>query len=238
MSAGAGIGTLREGPLHAAIKRWYAVAGDRVEVPVDGYVVDLVRGDLLVEIQTGSFSAIQRKMRTLVPSHPVRLVHPIPRETWLVKLDPEGGRPTRRRSPRRGTVHDLFGELVSFPELLDHPNLEIEVLLVALEEVRRYDGRRGRRRRGWVVHERHLLDVQQSVVIRRPGDLASLLPVGLAEPFTTSDLAAAIGRPRRLAQQMAYCLRRTGVIASIGKSGNALHYGRAVADGARPDEGG
>ena len=60
------IGTLNEKPLHEALKRWYAQAGDRLEVPVDGSVVDIVRGELLVEIQTRNFSAIRRKLEKLL----------------------------------------------------------------------------------------------------------------------------------------------------------------------------
>jgi hypothetical protein len=40
-----GIGTLREGVLHAQLKSWYRKPGDRLEVRVAGYVVDVVRGD-------------------------------------------------------------------------------------------------------------------------------------------------------------------------------------------------
>ena len=60
------IGTLNEKPLHAALKDWYAQPGDQFEVSVDGFVVDLVRGDLLVEVQTGNFAAIKRKVKALV----------------------------------------------------------------------------------------------------------------------------------------------------------------------------
>ena len=56
------IGTLNENPLHAALKAWYARPGDRIEVPVDGFIVDIVRDDLLVEIQTGNFSAVKEKL--------------------------------------------------------------------------------------------------------------------------------------------------------------------------------
>ena len=38
-----GIGLLNEKPLHASLKQWYARPGDRFEVPVDGYVIDLSR---------------------------------------------------------------------------------------------------------------------------------------------------------------------------------------------------
>ena len=53
---------------------------------------------------------------------------------------------------------------------------------------------------------------------------AALLPADLAAEFTTADLAAALGRPRRLAQQMAYCLRGAGAVSAVGKQGNAIVY--------------
>ena len=63
-----GIGLLNEQPLHAALKSWYAQGGARFEVQVDGFVVDVVQGDLLVEIQTSNFSAVKEKVRALVRS--------------------------------------------------------------------------------------------------------------------------------------------------------------------------
>src|SRR5262245_49932452 len=74
------IGTLRETSLHAALKQWYARPADDVEAEVDGYVVDLRRGDTLIEIQTCNFAAIRRKLLALVERHPVRLLHPIASE--------------------------------------------------------------------------------------------------------------------------------------------------------------
>ena len=56
------IGTLREKPLHASLKRWYTQTGDRVEVRVDGFVIDIVRDDLLIEVQTRGFSSMKRKV--------------------------------------------------------------------------------------------------------------------------------------------------------------------------------
>jgi hypothetical protein len=71
------IGKLNEQPLHAALKAWYARPEHPVEVPVDGYVIDLVQGERLIEIQTGNFSDIKRKLHELVPRYPVRLIYPV-----------------------------------------------------------------------------------------------------------------------------------------------------------------
>jgi hypothetical protein len=229
------IGLLNEKPLHAALKTWYARPDDRFEVPVDGFVIDIVRGDLLIEIQTGGFSTIRQKLVDLVPRHPVRLVYPIAREKWLVKLPKErGGRIRRRKSPKRGTFEELFTELVSFPELLMAQNFALEVLMIQEEEVRRYDGKRGWRRRGWVTHERRLLEVLQTRRFERPEDVGRLLPAGLPARFTTADLARAAGKPRWFAQKMAYCLRKMGVIATVGKRGRSILYVRTRDDGPPP----
>lgn len=222
------ISTLNEQPLHAALKDWYAQPTDRQEVSVDGFIIDIVRGDLLIEIQTGSFSAIKRKLKTLTAHHRVRLVYPIAREKWIVKLDPEGKRLSRRKSPKRGRFEHLFGELVYLPTLLSRPSFSLEVLLIQAEELRQHDPSRAWRRRGWVIQERRLLRVVDRLIIEQPDDLLDLLPPGLPQPFTTADLAAALGQPRRLAQRMAYCLYKMGLIAREGTHGRAILYRRAM----------
>jgi len=224
-----GIGTLNERSLHAALKRWYARPGDEFEATVEGYVVDIVRDDLLVEIQTRGFSAMKRKLRDLTDRHRVRLVYPIPRERWVVRLAPGGnGVHSRRKSPLHGDVELLFNELVSVPDLLAHPSFAVHVLLIQEERVRRFDPtRRGCRR--WVPCERRLLEVCDERLFRSPADLADLLPDGLPDPFTTGDLSTALRRPRRLAQRMAYCLRALELIEPVGRSAGGVAYARCAA---------
>jgi hypothetical protein len=227
------ISTWNESPLHAALKEWVAQPGDQFEVAVDGFIVDIVRGDLLIEIQTGSFASIRGKLVTLVERHPLRLVYPVAEQKWIVKLPKDGegdGQATlgRRKSPKRGTFQDVFQELVSFPQLMAQDSFSLDVLLIHEEELRRHDSRRAWRRRGWVTHERRLLEVVAQRRFATPAELAELVPASLAEPFATSDLAAAIGRPRRLAQRMAYCLREMGSIQVVGKEGNAFLYARVA----------
>jgi hypothetical protein len=222
------IGTLREGPLHAALKEWYAQPGDRSEVPVDGYFVDIVRGELLIEIQTASFASIKGKLSDLVARHPLRLVYPIAQEKWIVKLAADlTTQVSRRKSPKRGTIDEVFAELVSFPHLMALPNFALEVLFIREEEARRYGPERAWRRRGWVTHERRLVEVLGRRLFESPTNMAALLPPGLPQPFTTADLAEGLGKGRRLAQRMAYCLREMGAVSVVGKRGRAILYAQA-----------
>jgi len=168
---------------------------------------------------------MKRKVTTLLDlGYEVCIVHPVPVNKWIVKLDASGKVLSRRRSPKHGSPTDVFTELVSFPNLVAHPHLEIELLLIEEEELRFHTPDRSWRRKGWSIKERRLLDVVDTVSIAANDDLAALLPIGLPAPFTTADLAAKLGRPRRLAQQMTYCLRVAEVIAAAGKKGNAIEY--------------
>lgn len=218
-----GIGLLNEKPLHASLKQWYAQPGDQFEIPVDGFVIDIVRDDLLIEIQTGNFSSIKSKLIKLARSHRVRLIYPIVQEKWIVRLASCGRGPMRRKSPKRGRLEDLFWELVSIPQLLSHPNFSLEVLMIRQEEVRRFDNKRNWRRRGWVIEGRQLLDVLDRRLFGGSADWLGFLPDGLGS-FTTKELATEIDARRELAQKMAYCLREARIIELIGRRGRANLY--------------
>lgn len=211
--------------MHAALKQWYARPGDRLEAQVDGYFIDVLQDDLLIEIQTGSFSAIKSKIRQLIKRHPVRLVHPIPREKWIIRLDAKGEkRVSRRKSPKRGGFADVFYELVRFPDLIGSANFSLEILLTREEEHWRNDGRGSWRRKHWSIADRTLLEVLDRRILADPVDFQALLPPGLPASFTTRDLAKSKKIRRSLAGKMAYCLRVMGAIEQIGKHGNAYLY--------------
>jgi len=222
------IGSLNENPLHAAVKAWYAGPDDHTEVALGGYVIDLVRADgELVEVQTANFGQMRAKLTALLPDHRVRLIYPVAQEKWIVKVSEDGEILSRRKSPKAGRVEMVFKELVGIPQLLDHPNLRLDVLMVQAEEFwRAHDkgGKRGWRRGGWIIHDRRLLAVVACHTFTENAHLATLLPEGLPDPFTTADLAARAKLPRRLAGQMAYCLREMCQIQTVGKLGNSWLY--------------
>jgi hypothetical protein len=100
---------------------------------------------------------------------------------------------------------------------------------VEIEE-RRYPGhgkRRRWRRRDFVVEDQRLVAVAGVERFATLADLWRLIPPGLAEPFHTGELAAALDVRRWVAQRIAYCLRKTGAADVAGKAGNAWLYRRA-----------
>ena len=222
--SGHSIGELRERSLHATLKRWYALPGDRAEVPLEGYVIDLVRRGTLIEIQTRGFEKLARKLTRLVSDHRVRLVFPIAQRKWIVTTDTQGSVLRRRASPKRGAYPDLFAELMRIPHLVPNPNFTLEVLLVEVEELRCADGRGSWRRRGVSVVDTRLLEVCGRRRFRTAADFARLLPPHLEEPFTNRSLAANGAMPPALAGKMTYTLRRMGAIEVVGRRSRAYLF--------------
>ena len=220
-----GIGVLREGPLHAALKVLYARPGDRAEARVGAYVVDLVRADgELVEVQTGSFAPLAAKLDALLDEHRVRIVHPVAAERRIVRVDEHGEVLSTRRSPLRAGPTAIFDRLGAFPSVLGHPHLVIDVVLCREDHVRAPAPQRGRRfRRDPGI--RRLGDVLGTVELREPADALALVPVAALEgPFTTRELADRAGASLVLAQRAVYCLRLMGLLEPAGRAGRApLH---------------
>jgi hypothetical protein len=224
-----GIGTRNEKSLHAALKQWYARPGDQLEAKVGGFIIDIVRGDQLIEIQTQNLAAIQRKLQALLEHHPVRLVYPIAKEKWIGRTTRSGKKIIgRRKSPKVGQLSDLFGELVSIPELINRKNFALEVVLVQEEEIRRVDGRGSWRRRGQSIHDHKLLQVLETVTFEKREDMLRFLPGDLDQPFSNHDLAQRTGNSIYAVRQMTYCLKKMGVLEQVGKRGNTLLFRIAI----------
>ena len=213
------IGTLNEGSLHAALKQMYSKPGDEFEVPLGRFVIDIRRPDLMVEIQTGSFGAMGKKLDHLLPDHKILLVYPIAVESYLVRPDAKP-----KKSPKKSSVYGLFNELVSIPTLLDHPNLTLDVVLVSVNKVQVEDPKARRGRGGWRTSDRVLREVLDTHRFETAEDLLSLLPDNLPPVFTTADMSEAGPFKRDVAQQMAYCFRALGFFTEQGRTKAGYNY--------------
>ena len=217
------IGTLNEGSLHASLKQFVAQPGDGFEVPIDGFVIDIVREEkhktTLVEIQTTSFASMRKKLSRLLPHYPIRIIYPVAVETFLVKPDKKP-----RKSPKKGTVFSIFEELVSIPGFILDPNLSFEVLCVSVRKVQEYDPSLRRRRGGYRTVNTELSEILSIQKFEGVEDFLDLLPKGLPKVFTTSDIASLGKISRQNAQQIAYCFRKAGVFLELSHTKEGKHY--------------
>jgi len=215
---------MTEYSLHSEIKDWYKISGDELEVKVEDFVVDILRGKLLIEIQTRNFSAVKKKLIKLLLNNQVRLVYPISKLKWIVHESRTGQFLRRRKSPKKGKLLDLFYELVHTPSLIKDRNFSLEVLLIEEEELRCNDGRGSWRRRGVIVKDRKLMNVFDRIVFEDSQDFLEFLPKELDECFTNRVLALKLGISINLAQKITYCLRKMSAVSIAGKKGNELLF--------------
>jgi hypothetical protein len=222
-----------ETSLHRQLKEIYAKDGvdAQIEERLGNYRIDVVRNGELIEIQHGSLAAIRGKIASLLKNHRVRVVKPIVARKRLIKQTKRGGTVVSRRlSPKKGSILDLFHELIYFTRIFPHENLTLEAPLVELEEWRfpGHGRRRWRRKGDQQVEDQKLVRIERTYHFRTAEDLLQLMPSDLSETFDTGELAEGLGIDRSDAQRIAYCLRHIGAFHEVGKRGNARLYRACV----------
>lgn len=229
-----GIGTLAEKTLHAALKFYYEPHSSCHEIPVGGYVADILGEDGIIEIQTRGFGRLREKLAAFLPACRVTVVYPLPWKKRLCWLDGTTGEVlSRRRSPKVASVYEAFGELMRMVPMLTAPGLTIRILPLEIEEIRVRNPQKGRRprrlRKDWVLEDRIPLSAGEEVVLECPADYIQFVPVELSDGFTVKAFAKAAAIPERLASITVSVLYRIGVLRRCGKEGNAYRY--AVVEG-------
>ena len=218
-------GFAKEYRLHEQLKLHYASDADRIEVEVEGCIVDVVSGDRLIEIQTASFSSLRRKLAKLLPNYRVTVVFPVPVEKWIVRLStPDRHEVRRRRSPKSGRWIEVFKHLPYVAQFLAHRHFSLEVVLTKENEFRINDGHGSWRRGGVRTVERELIEVVGKERFAGARSYGRVLPDELIEPFTSRELANALDISMSLAQKVMYSLRCAGTARVVGKRGNARLY--------------
>ena len=218
-----GVGVMGEKGVHAVLKRFYQPDVNAQEIRVGRFVADAVTGDgSILEIQTGPFAPLRKKLAVFLERYEVTIVHPAYGSRWVRSVDPQTGELlSRRRCGRPESAWKLFYALPAIREYLDRPNLHF---LVPVLEVRewRVKGDRRRSRRDRVPSE-----LLAEFRFAGPQDFLSLLPEELSEPFTSADLAAAAAIDRSDAQMYLYVVHQLGLLDRVGKRGNAYLYAHA-----------
>jgi hypothetical protein len=219
-----GIGTLNEFSMHAEIIRQLAQPGDQLEAELEGYFIDILRDDKIIEVQTRNLGKLVKKAHTLANNRPVEVIYPVQQKKTITRVSADGEVVSQRKSPKNGQVVDVFDELVNAPTLVTPKNVTLTILLIEGEEIWKDDGKGSWRRKGWSIHERHLQKVVGDRVISQPDDLLTILPRSLPSPFTNAQLAKILKIRGRLAGKITYTLRKLELLDVVGRQGKAYLF--------------
>jgi hypothetical protein len=219
------IGTKNESSLHRTLKVQYTGSGGKIEVEVGEFIADGVRKDgEFIEIQTGSFGPLKKKIKEFAFLGKIRIIHPIAVTKKLEIYDTDGKLLYHKKSPLHGTQWDIFDVLLYAPEMPLIRNVTIEIAMIDTIEKRVKDGKGARRRRGISIQDKELLAFHESIVLSKKKDYLRFIPFKKNEEFTVSSLAVKAGIKRWVSQKAVYVLTKMKVIKKVGKKGNAWVY--------------
>ena len=124
-----------ESSLHQQLKEHYADTG-KTEVRLGDYRIDAIRDGELIEIHV-LLAAIRKKCRVLLEKHKLRVVKPVVCRTRIANVKGVVWKVSSRRlSPKRGSILEIFEEMMYLNGIFPHPNLVMEIPLVTIEERR------------------------------------------------------------------------------------------------------
>jgi hypothetical protein len=218
------IGELNEKHLHASLKDHFYQKGDLTEEKFAGFTIDLIRESKLIEIQTGNFSALKKKLNYFLDDCEVNIVHPIIHKKIIIRISDVGEIVSSRKSPKTGKIEEIFKELIYIPSHLIHPNFSLTVPIVDINEYWKDDGKGSWRRKGWSIHNKKLISIHEIIKFKSPHDYLDLLPGNLPKRFTNKELSVAARISMRLTQKMTFCFRKMELIEIVDKKGNAFVF--------------
>lgn len=222
--ARSGIGTLNEFSLHADIIKHLSQPEDLLEAELEGYRIDILRGNKIIEVQTRNIAQLMHKIRKLQDTHTIEIIYPLQVKKLIIKKNGQGEIVSKRTSPKKERIENIFDELVHAHGLIRHPNVSLTLLLIEAEEVWKDDGEGSWRRKFWSISERHLTRIIDKKRFKNNADFISLLPKSLPTPFTNKQLAEQLKIRSRLAGKITYTLRKMELIDIVDKKGNTYFF--------------
>ncbi len=217
------INTWNESYLHEELKEHYRGEGDEAEAPVGTAICDILHQDgSITEIQTTSLGKLRLKLERLLEDRKVRLVYPIAERLVLETKTVDGSLISSRKSPKKGTIYQVFRELTGIYHLIPNERLTLDIVFANITEFRIADGTGSWRRKGVRIENRKLDSINRILSITSPRDLLSILPENLPSEFTTADLEAR-GTGKH-AGHMVWVLRKLGLIEKIGTRSRRYVY--------------
>ncbi len=223
----AGIGTLKEGTLHAVLKHYIEENSDYHEVKIGRFVADIKRGNQIIEIQTRQFGKLRKKLSCFLEDYHVTIVYPISHVKWLSWIDLETGEISpKRKSPKTGSPYEVFFELYRIKDLLPHPGLSICIVLIDMEEYKLLNGWSRDKKRGGCRKDRVPIQIKKTISISSLQDYEQLIPDTLDSTFTSKDFKKHTKLTLRSAQLALNVLAFLSAVERIGKKGNAYIYER------------
>ncbi len=219
------IGTLQEKTVHAVVKKYIEPDSSKHEIKIEQFFADIVNEKGIIEVQTGNFNVLRRKLKVMLELQPVTVVYPVTHIKMLHWINHETGEISKpRKSNLKGSPNSIFRELYKVKSFLNHPNLKFHIILMDVDEFRLLDGWSKDKKSGATKCDRIPTKLVDEIKLESVEDYKLFLPDNLAETFTVKDYQFASKIRHKDAQVSIHILNYLGTIKRIGKKGRAYLY--------------
>ena len=247
-----GIGTLGEKQMHAAIKRFICPDESCHEVKIDGshgciirdpdeennekiskkrrFVADILNGNTIYEIQTGSFAPLQEKLQWILDntSYNIILIHPIAETKWVSLISPDGSIGTRKKSPVKGKLSDIAPELYYIRDFLGSPRFSLVILMMEAEQYKKNVVKDARRRPRYRKYELIPVSLLRAHIFKDISDYSCFVPDSLPERFTVKQYSGESGIRGIDSYSIVKTLVHISLLEEDGMIGRAKAYKRKI----------
>jgi hypothetical protein len=131
------IGTLNERAIHAFLKHHFEPNTDSQEIKIGGFVADIVGENGIIEIQSGSFGYLKKKLKAFLEVGHVTVVYPVIAQNTIINTD--SGR--KYKSPRKKTKYNFLSQAYNIREFLADKRLHFILVLMAVSQEKSGKGR-------------------------------------------------------------------------------------------------
>ncbi len=200
--------TINESSLHKTLKIMYSELYEgKTEVESEGHVYDIVtkKGNI-IEIQTKNLSKLRAKTEDAISKgHNVKIVHPNIIRRKIELYDENNTLISRRLSPIKGCIFDIFKELTGLYPILLNKHFSLEIIQINMIEKRirtseniQSKNKRRRFKKNWIKFDKELTEVIKTFTFNNAKDYLNLLPKALPESFCAKDLGLALKEDKEI----------------------------------------
>ena len=190
--------TLNESKLHKTLKKIYSEIYDgKTEVELYGYIYDIVTENKnIIEIQTKNLAKLLPKiLDTIEKGHNIKIVHPIVIKKSIEMHSSDGTIISIRKSPKAGSIYDIFWELTGIYSVLLNKHFSLEIVEIDMIEERimtekPVQSKNGKRRfkKDWIKSDKRLDKIIDTRHFDEKKDFLDLLPKNLPQEFCAKDI--------------------------------------------------
>lgn len=222
-----GIGTLGEKRLHKILKKFLEENEENHEVKVGTYFADILSGNMITEIQTGSFRPLREKITYYLENTPydITVVRPLPYIKTVCTVERDSGELlSRKKSPRKTHPRDILRDWYYLADFLDNPRFSLRFLLLEEDEYRMTKKKTRRWGKESELYERIPTALVDEELYKYQSDYLKFLPEDMPEEFT----AAEYGKRAKLHGYSIYSaltiLESVGLVEKGEKQGRSYIY--------------